>query len=195
VRSRPRHCRFVNQTGAGCFGRACPAAVGASLPVTGQKYLAVLQSLRRSVHRSWFEAMKLEDLQPNAAVRGLLTDGTATVVPVQVARRGCSPPRLRGWVRARRRREPSISLSLRTRSRLRFSTSRGSTAPSRSPNVPPRLRAPREIGQTTDRGREPSQGCVFLRKADLGSSDGQYGRGRRATAKTHPGHIGPGRHR
>lgn len=27
--------------------------------------------------------MKLEDLQPNAAVRGLLTDGTATVVSVQ----------------------------------------------------------------------------------------------------------------
>jgi hypothetical protein len=27
--------------------------------------------------------MKLEDLQPNAAVRGLLTDGTATVVIVQ----------------------------------------------------------------------------------------------------------------
>jgi hypothetical protein len=59
--------------------------------------------------------MKLEDLQPNAAVRGLLTDGTATVVIVQwhgadaltlifrdpagrvaeVARRGVSAARVR----------------------------------------------------------------------------------------------------
>lgn len=53
--------------------------------------------------------MTLDDLQPNAAVRGLLTDGTATVVSVQwhgagardragrVPRRSCTGRMSRGW--------------------------------------------------------------------------------------------------
>jgi hypothetical protein len=70
-------------TGAGCFGRARPRRTGLACLSLGRRILPFYKAPSRAVHRSRFQAMKLEDLQPNAAVRGLLTDGRATVVTVQ----------------------------------------------------------------------------------------------------------------
>jgi hypothetical protein len=75
VRCRPRGRTLSRRTGAGMFrprlprGRrrqpACHWAV---------VFLPFHKPPSRAVDRSRFEAMKLEDLQPNAAVRGLLTE-------------------------------------------------------------------------------------------------------------------------